>query len=198
MSAVSDGGSSGMDPLQALQPGDALIVVDVQKDFCPGGKLAIEGGDGVVSVMNAWIEAAVKKGVPIYASRDWHPPQHPSFREEGGPWPPHCLQDSDGATFHDELELPEDAVVVTKGTRLDEDQNSAFHHTGLAAHLRRHGVRRIWVGGLAQDVCVAATVLDGRAEGFDTGVIVDATRPVTAEGGREALRKMTEAGARPV
>lgn len=187
-----------MTPDEALEEGDAVIIVDVQKDFCPGGKLAIDEGHHVVDILNPWIEVAVAKGLPVYASRDWHPPGHPSFHEEDGPWPVHCVQDTNGAAFHDELRLPEDAVIVTKGTRLDQDQNSAFHHTGLAEHLRRRGVRRIWVGGLALDVCVAATVLDGRDEGFEVHVIVEGTRPVTAEGGDEAIRRMESAGARVV
>lgn len=183
-------------PSQALRPGDALIVVDVQLDFCPGGALPIAEGDEVVPVLNRWIEAAQAADVPIYASRDWHPARHPSFQEFGGQWPLHCLQDSDGASFHPMLKLPGSTVVVTKGVRFDQDQNSAFDQTGLAAELRRRGVRRVWVGGLAQDVCVAATVLDARREGFETMVIADATRPVTPGGSETACAEMARAGAR--
>lgn len=179
---------------EMLRDGDALIIVDVQKDFCPGGALPIEDGDKVVPVLNRWIAAAVTKGVPIYASRDWHPVGHISFKERGGLWPPHCLQDSDGARFHPDLKLPDSAVKVTKGVRFDQDQNSAFDQTGLAKRLREDGVRRVLVGGLAEDVCVLATVLDARKEGFEAVLIADATRPVTAQGGEEARRKMREAG----
>ena len=184
------------DPLRALQPGDALILVDVQIDFCPGGALPIEGGDIVVPVLNRWIEAAAQAGVPVYASRDWHPAHHLSFREFGGRWPAHCLQDSEGARFHPALRLPASTVLVTKGVRFDRDQYSAFDETGLATELRRAGVRRVWIGGLAQDVCVRATVLDARREGFDTTVIADATLPVTRDGGIEATEEMRQAGAR--
>jgi len=177
-----------------IDPGDALMIVDVQNDFCPGGALAIEGGDRIIPELNRWIAAARAAGAPVYATRDWHPAQHVSFQERGGPWPPHCLQDSPGARFHAELELPPDVIKVTKGVRFDQDQYSAFDQTGLAMDLRNRGVRRIWVGGLAQDVCVAATALDGREEGFSVHLIMAATRPVSAEAGDEALQKMRAAG----
>jgi nicotinamidase/pyrazinamidase len=179
-----------------FQAGDLLLVVDVQKDFCPGGALPIERGDEVVPVLNDWTRTALIAGVPIYFSRDWHPKHHLSFQESGGHWPVHCLQDTDGARFHPALEVPSNAVVVTKGTRFDRDQNSAFDQTGLADWLHRQQIRRIFVGGLAQDVCVLATVIDGCQAGFEMQLITNATRPVTAEGGREALTKMRRAGAR--
>jgi nicotinamidase/pyrazinamidase len=180
---------------ETLQQGDALIIVDVQKDFCPGGALPIENGDKVVPILNRWIAAAVAKGVPIYASRDWHPLGHISFTERGGPWPPHCIQDSDGARFHPDLKLPDSVIKVTKGVRFDQDQNSAFDQTGLAKQLRKDGIQRLVVGGLAEDVCVLATMLDARKEGFEVVLISDATRPVTVQGGEEARRKMRESGA---
>jgi nicotinamidase/pyrazinamidase len=179
-----------------LQPGDALLVVDVQVDFCPGGALPIEEGDAVVRVLNLWLTAAAAKGLPVYASRDWHPSGHFSFTESGGLWPPHCLQDSEGARMHPDLQLPADAVVVTKGVRFDQDQNSAFDQTGLAERLRRDGIRRLWIGGLAEDVCVRATVLDACREGFEVVVIENATRPVTQQGGDQARQEMRRAGAR--
>lgn len=183
------------EPRSLLQPGDALVVVDVQRDFCEGGALAIHEGDLVVPVLNRWMTAADANDVPIYASRDWHPRRHPSFVELGGLWPVHCVQDTPGASFHADLWLPTSAVVVTKGTRFDRDQNSAFDGTGLEADLHRWGVRRLWVGGLAQDVCVCATVLDARRHGFETVVIADATMPVTREGFDRAEQQMREAGA---
>ena len=178
-----------------LQGGDALIIVDVQKDFCPGGALPIEAGDKVVPILNRWIKAATTQEVPVYVSRDWHPMNHLSFDQRGGPWPPHCIQDSDGARFHADLQLPEAAIKVTKGVRFDQDQNSAFDQTGLAEQLRSDNIQRLFVGGLAEDVCVLATVLDGCKEGFEVTLIADATRPVTISGGEEARRKMHAAGA---
>jgi nicotinamidase/pyrazinamidase len=183
------------DPQRSIQSGDALVIVDVQNDFCPGGALPIERGDEVVPVLNRWIAAAVEAGAPVIASRDWHPLHHLSFVESGGAWPPHCLQDTPGAQFHPQLELPDSAMVVTKGIRSDRDQYSAFDETGLAAELRKRKVRRLWVAGLAQDVCVRATVLDALDEGFDTIVIADAVRPVTPASGEVAIDDMRQAGA---
>jgi nicotinamidase/pyrazinamidase len=177
-----------------LRHGDGLLVVDVQNDFCPGGALPISEGDRVVPVLNRWIAAAAERGIPIYASRDWHPQGHPSFRSEGGEWPPHCLQDTEGAAYHPDLRLPEQSVRVTKGTRFDQDQYSAFDQTGLHVRLQRDGIRRLWVGGLAQDVCVCATVLDARQLGYDVNLIPSGSLPVTREGGTDALRKMREQG----
>lgn len=184
-----------LDSIDSLQEGDGLLLVDVQNDFCPGGALPIEEGDKVIPVLNQWIEAAQAKGIPIYASRDWHPVQHMSFEGYGGKWPPHCIQDADGAAFHPKLKLPDKVVKITKGVRFDQDQNSAFDQTGLAEQLTREGVRHLWIGGLAIDVCVLATVLDARRLGFDVHVILEATRPVTPEGGVEAIRVMRKAGA---
>ncbi len=183
-----------MDPQHALQEGDAVLIVDVQNDFCPGGKLAIDEGDAVVPILNKWIAAARAQNIPVYASRDWHPLKHVSFEEQGGPWPPHCVQDTEGAAFHPDLHLGDDAIVVTKGVRFDQDQNSAFDQTGLAEHLRRQRIRRLWIGGLARDVCVLETALDAADGGFAVHVLVDATRPVTGEGGEQALKRMAEAG----
>lgn len=188
-----------MEPLHPeFRKGDGLLLVDVQQDFCAGGRLAVEGADEIVPLLNRWIEAAVSNDLPVYASRDWHPVRHLSFRDQGGQWPPHCLADSDGARFHPGLRLPEGAVIITKGVRFDQDQNSVFDQTGFAHQLRRDGIKRLWVGGLALDVCVLASVMDGLAEGFVIKLIAGATRPVTVEGGRDALRRMEEAGAQIV
>jgi nicotinamidase/pyrazinamidase len=177
-----------------FQPGDALLIVDVQPDFCPGGALPIAEGAEVVPRLNEAIAAASQARVPVFASRDWHPRGHVSFVERGGAWPPHCLQDTPGAAFHPDLRLPNDVRIVTKGTRFDKDQYSAFDETGLATELRREGVRRVWIGGLAEDVCVKATALDAQAAGFETHVLREAVRPVTPAGGEQARREMQAAG----
>jgi len=166
----------------------------VQQDFCPGGSLPIEQGHSVVPVLNRWIEDAVQAGAPVFASRDWHPAEHLSFHTSGGPWPRHCVQDTEGAAFHPELQLPDDVITVTKGHHSHKDQYSAFDETDLADALRQRGIKRIWIGGLAQDVCVRATALDAVKAGFETHVISEATRPVTKEGGRAALAEMQQAG----
>lgn len=181
-----------------LEAGDALLIVDVQKDFCEGGKLAVPDGDSVVPVLNEWIEAAGRAGAPIIASRDWHPREHVSFASRGGPWPEHCVQDTEGAEFHDDLALPGSAVRVSKGTAFDRDAYSAFDGTGLESYLKRHGVERLWVGGLAEDVCVRQTVLDARRMGFDVRVIAAATRPVDTQAHERVLAELQEAGARIV
>jgi len=179
----------------AVRPTDALVVVDVQRDFCPGGALPVPCGEEVVPVLNGWLEAAAKSGIPVFASRDWHPRGHLSFEEAGGRWPEHCVQDSPGADFHPDLALPDRVRYVTKGVRFDKDQNSAFDETGLETELRRLGVRRILVGGLAQDVCVRDTVMDGLRLGFDVFLIANATRPVDTSQGARVLEEMRSAGA---
>jgi nicotinamidase/pyrazinamidase len=181
--------------MDLFKHGDGLLIVDVQKDFCPGGALAIEEGDQIIPVLNYWIEQARRMDLPVYASRDWHPVDHISFKEQGGLWPPHCIQDSDGAEFHPALNLPDNVVKVTKGVRFDHDQNSAFDDTGLSERLKRDSVRRLFIGGLALDVCVMASVFDARKAGLDVQLIEDATRPVNAEDGRKALSKIKESGA---
>ena len=183
-------------PAERLQPGDALLIVDVQPDFCPGGALPVPAGDEVIPALNAWIDAASRRGVPVYASRDWHPPEHGSFREAGGPWPPHCVQDTPGAAFHPDLRLPAGTARVTKGTRLDRDQYSAFDETGLAEHLRQRGIKRVWIGGLAEDVCVRASALDAKKAGFETLVILPATRAITPEGAAATRSELRAAGVR--
>ncbi len=182
-------------PNDVLRPGDALLLVDVQRDFCAGGALPVPDAESVVPVLNRWLRAAGERGVPVYASRDWHPRHHPSFREQGGPWPAHCVQDRDGARFHPLLELPDDAIRISKGTRFDRDQHSAFDDTGLAVELERTGVRRLWIGGLAQDVCVLHTVLDACHAGLAVHVLADATRPIDAASGARAFEQMRASGA---
>ncbi len=185
-------------PMDLLQRGDALLLVDVQKDFCPGGALAIEEGDKIVPFLNSWIKAAQGKEVPVYASRDWHPVYHISFMERGGKWPPHCIQDTEGAQFHQNLRLPEDVIKVTKGVRFDQDQNSAFDQTGLAVQFEHDGISRLWVGGLALDVCVLDSVLDARKAGLEVFLIQEATRPVTRDEGTKAISNMQQAGVKIV
>lgn len=178
----------------ALRAGDGLLIVDVQYDFCPGGALPVPDGDSVVPVLNNWIAVASERGIPVYASRDWHPRGHPSFHEEGGEWPAHCLQDSPGARFHSALRLPSNVTVVTKGTRFDHDQLSAFHDTGLHTRVQKDGVRRLWIGGLAQDVCVAASAMEARRHGYDVGIIPDGSLPVNPDAAQQCLDVMRAAG----
>ena len=182
---------------QQLEQGDALLIVDVQRDFCPGGSLEVPEGDQVVSVLNRWIDAAQQRGIPIYASRDWHPQNHISFQNRGGPWPVHCVQNTSGVEFHPDLHVPDKTRVGAKGTDENKDAYSAFDTTDLADELRQNDIRRLWIGGLAQDVCVHATVLDACRESFEVNLIENATRAVNVKpgDGERALDEMRQAGA---
>jgi nicotinamidase/pyrazinamidase len=183
---------------------DALIVVDVQNDFCPGGSLAVPEGDAVVPVLNEYMARAADAGIPIFGSRDWHPEHTRHFAAEGGPWPPHCVQGTHGAEFHPALRLPPGAVVVSKGMSTEDQGYSALEAVlpdgqPLAEALHARGVRHVYIGGLATDYCVRATVLDALKDGFTTSVLVDASRPVDVQpgDGERALNEMLAAGAEP-
>lgn len=183
-----------------LAPGDALIVVDVQNDFLPGGSLAVPHGDEVVPALNRHIALFRARGLPIFATRDWHPADHCSFREQGGPWPPHCVAGTPGAAFSSRLDLPADARIVSKATTADKDAYSGFEGTELDEQLRSLGVRRVFVGGLATDYCVLNTVKDARRHNYQTYFLDDAARAVNLhpEDGRLALEEMARLGAEPV
>lgn len=183
-----------------LGKGDALLIVDLQNDFLPGGRLAVPRGDLVVDPINALVALYHGRGLPIYASRDWHPDDHCSFTAQGGPWPPHCVAQTEGAAFSQALRLPADAVVVSKAVSAAEDAYSAFNGTGLARSMLAEGVTRLAVCGLATDYCVLNTVLDGIAAGFEVLLVAQAIRAVeVAPGdGDRAITRMLAAGAVPV
>ena len=180
----------------------ALLVVDVQKDFCPGGALPVPEGDRVVPVLNRYINDAAARGWIVYASRDWHPPMTSHFRPYGGEWPPHCVQNTDGARFHDELQLPESAIVISKGQSADSPGYSALD--GLTpdgktflADLQGRQIDHLYVGGLATDYCVKHSVLDALRNGVDVTVLGDAIAGVDLQPGdsAHAIAEMTTAGA---
>lgn len=179
----------------------ALLVVDVQNDFCPGGALAVPDGNKVVPVLNAYIARFREAGAPIFASRDWHPPVTRHFKEHGGVWPPHCIANTDGAAFHGELRLPSDAIIVTKGDDPDADAYSAFQGRAdgqpFADVLRARGVERLYVGGLATDYCVRASALDALRAGLKVTVLEDAVRGVDVQPGdsARAIAELKAAGA---
>ncbi len=176
---------------------DAVLIVDVQVDFLPGGNLEVQRGDEVVPVLNRYLAAARRKGVPVFASRDWHPRDHCSFLAQGGPWPEHCVAGSPGAEFAPGLALTRDSVIISKATSKDTDAYSAFQGTDLAPRLRELGVKRLLVGGLATDYCVLNTVLDARKAGFEVLLLADAIRAVNVKPGDDgrAEREMLAAGA---
>lgn len=181
---------------------DALILVDVQNDFCPGGALAVQNGDEVVPVLNRYIERFRDGGLPIFATRDWHPAKTSHFKAYGGIWPDHCVQGTHGAEFHPDLKLTPEITIVSAGMAPDEDGYSGFlgrDSSGelLAVLLRDCGVDRLFVGGLATDYCVKHTVLDGIQQGFQVVLIGDAVRGVNLNPGDsdEAIKDMSAAGA---
>ncbi|HTW37781.1 MAG TPA: nicotinamidase [Steroidobacteraceae bacterium] len=178
--------------------GDALLVVDVQNDFLPRGALAVPAGDEVIAALNRAILEFERRRLPVFATRDWHPAGHCSFREQGGPWPSHCVAGSEGAQFPPTLHLPPQVRVISKAMRADTDAYSGFDGTDLAAQLRRLGSTRVFVGGLATDYCVRATVLDALAAGFVAVVLIDAVRGVNVHAGdaERALAEMAARGAR--
>jgi nicotinamidase/pyrazinamidase len=180
-----------------LEPGDALLIIDVQCDFLPGGSLAVPHGDQVVPVLNQVIANFERAGLPIFASRDWHPANHCSFKDAGGLWPPHCIQGTQGATFAPCLRLPPGAAIVSKDVLPDCDTYSAFQQTDLAERLRGRGIERVVTGGLATDYCVLCSVRDALAKGFQVCVLVDAVRAVDVQprDGERALEEMRRCGA---
>ncbi len=184
--------------MTTLSPNSALIIVDVQNDFCPGGALAVTDGDQVVPVLNEYATRFVDAGAPVIATRDWHPANHMSFTEQGGIWPIHCVQHTDGADFHTDLQLPEVTTIVSKAQTPESEAYSGFQGTELANYLRRLGVDTVYVGGLATDYCVKSTVLDALANGFETYFLADASKGVEVNPGDVATAEaaMSEAGAK--
>jgi nicotinamidase/pyrazinamidase len=180
-----------------LGKGDALLVIDMQYDFLPGGSLGVPDGDQVLAPINRLLALYDSQRLPILASRDWHTVDHCSFAERGGPWPPHCVADTRGAAFSSELTLPGETVVISKAATADEDAYSAFNGTGLAEQLRQLGVKRVAVCGLATDYCVLNTVLDALGEGFDALLVTEAMRAVdvNAGDGARAIGQMIARGA---
>ena len=174
-----------------------LLIGDVQVDFCPGGTLAVPGGDQIIPIINEAIHLFHARKFPIIAVRDWHPPNHSSFKEQGGPWPAHCVQMSKGARFHPDLVLPPGTVVVSKATNPTRDAYSAFDGTTLEDRLQEVSADRLYVTGLATDYCVRQTVLDARRLGFQVVVLEDAIRGLDAGPGdsAKALDEMRAAGA---
>jgi nicotinamidase/pyrazinamidase len=177
---------------------DALIIVDVQNDFLPGGALAVPNGDEVIPILNKYIAKFWDKGASIFATRDWHPEDHCSFKAQGGPWPPHCIAGTKGAAFAPGLELPSIALI-SKAMYSDNDAYSGFGGTNLGARLRDSGIKRVFIGGLATDYCVKATVQDAVVlYGFTAFYLKDASRAVNIAPGDEekAEKAMERSGAR--
>jgi nicotinamidase/pyrazinamidase len=184
-------------PPVSIGPGDALVVTDVQRDFLPDGALAVPDGDEVIAPLNRYLAEWQARRLPVVLTRDWHPPDHCSFQARGGPWPPHCVAGSPGAAFDRRLAAPPSAIVISKATEREREAYSAFEGTDLESRLRAAGVRRVFVGGLASEYCVLATVRDALARGFGAVVLVDAIRAIEAHpgDGRRATEEMLRLGA---
>ncbi len=181
----------------SIEKTDALIIVDVQNDFCPGGALPVPEGDQVIPVLNDYIKIFKKARVEIFATRDWHPANHISFKAQGGPWPPHCVQNTEGAMFHPDLKLPSEAKIISKAMDPSKESYSGFDDTELADKLKQQGAKRVFVGGLATDYCVKNTVLDARKLGLEVVLLLDAIRGINAEpdDAVRAIANMVKSGA---
>jgi nicotinamidase/pyrazinamidase len=179
---------------------DALIITDIQNDFLPNGALPIENGDQIIPLINEYAKMFKQSDAQIIASRDWHPEKHISFKAQGGPWPPHCIQDTEGAKFSPDLKLPEGTMVVSKATDPMAEAYSVFDGTGLNEKLKAKGITRIFIGGLATDYCVLNSVLDAIKMNFDSFVLVDATYGINAKPGdvEKALETISKNGAKQV
>ncbi len=186
-----------------MERDSGLLIVDVQNDFCPGGALGVPGGDRVVEPLNRAAERFWEAGLPVFASRDWHPAVTRHFREHGGAWPPHCVQGTPGADFHPGLRLPAGAMVISKGIDPDLDSYSAFEGVledgaTLASCLATLGVGHLYIGGLATDYCVRSSALDAVRAGLRVTVLTDCVAGVDLKPGDSALalEEMVRAGVR--
>jgi nicotinamidase/pyrazinamidase len=201
----SSGSAKNMDEKVPLHKGDVLIIVDVQNCFLPGGSLGISEGDRVIVPLNDIIDKFSKKNLLVFLSRDWHPDKHISFKERGGPWPDHCVQNTKGSEFSAELRIPVEAMVFSKGTDPEHEEYSAWNardenNRSLCSLLAEMGSRRLFIGGLATEYCVLNTVKDARRDGYEIYVLSDAIEAVNANPGdsERAIREMIAAGAKMI
>lgn len=183
-----------------LAPGDALLVVDLQNDFLPGGALGIAGGDVLLPVLRRYCECFVRHRLPIVFSRDWHPPRHCSFSEQGGPWPVHCVADTSGSLAPTQFQIPSTVEMIYKATTPDKDVYSVFEDTPLHDLLQRDHVRRLFIGGLATDYCVLCSVRDARRLGYEACLLIDGIAAVNRQpgDGQRAIDEMLRIGAVPI
>jgi nicotinamidase/pyrazinamidase len=183
----------------ALAEGDALLIADIQNDFLPGGALGIAGGDQILPALHRYMERFQAKGLPIWLSRDWHPPDHCSFKEQGGPWPVHCVAGTAGSLPPQSFRPPSQTFTIYKATTRDREAYSAFQDTPLDQELRGRNVRRLFVGGLATDYCVLNSVKDGLRLGYAVHLLMDGICAVNAHpsDGKQAEDEMIRLGASP-
>ena len=175
----------------------ALILVHMQNDFCPGGALPVKEGDTIIPLINRYIDLFRSTGLPVIATRDWHPPDHCSFKEQGGMWPVHCVQGSRGAQFRADLHIPNGSLIISGATNPKQEAYSSFDGTTLNDHLEDMGAKSLYIVGLATDYCVKQTVLEACKLGYRVIVLEDAIRGVNLEpeDSQKALQEMVGAGA---
>ncbi len=184
----------------SLDSHDALLIADIQNDFLPGGALGISGGDKVIPVLTNYINRFQAQGLPIFLTRDWHPPDHCSFQPQGGPWPIHCVAGSPGSLPPPSFVTPPSAVIIYKAIDRDQEAYSAFQRTTLDQHLQALNTQRVFIGGLTTDYCVLNSVKDARRLGYDVCLLMDGIKAVNlqAEDGRRAEEEMLRLGTVPV
>ncbi len=176
--------------------GDALLIVDVQNDFLPGGSLAVKEGEKIIPPLNKLISIFSQLNLPIYASRDWHPKNHCSFQEQGGPWPAHCIAETEGSQFAPGLNIPDNTIIISKAQTQEEDAYSAFQNTSLKNNLLEKNIKRVFICGLATDYCVLNTVKDALQHKFSVVLLKDAIQAVNVNpgDGPQALSEMESLG----
>ncbi len=183
----------------------ALLVVDAQNDFCPGGALPVPESDKVIAVLNKYIKRFSEAKLPVFASRDWHPKVTKHFKQYGGSWPKHCVQGTRGAEFHPKLKVPKEAIVISKGMDPEKDSYSAFqaqdpNGTEFMSLLKLFGISELYIGGLATDYCVKYTCLDALKNGFKVYLLTDAVKGVNINpsDSADAVKEMIASGAKPL
>jgi nicotinamidase/pyrazinamidase len=188
-----------------MKKNNALLIIDVQNDFCPDGKLAVPEGDTIVPVLNKYLSIFARNQWPIFASRDWHPKKSAHFQEFGGQWPEHCVQDTSGAKFHPVLRVPQDAIILSKGMDPDKDSYSAFQAIDSRGNdfshlLNSFSIKELFVGGLATDYCVKWSVLDALKFGFKVTLLTDAIKGVDLKprDSETAIEEMVNLGAKKI
>ena len=183
----------------------ALLIVDVQNDFCPGGALGVPEGDKIVPMINKYVRIFSKNKLPIFATRDWHPLRSRHFKDFGGLWPVHCLQNSRGAAFHPDLKLSKDVILLYKGMDPEEDRYSSFAAQDLSGQslsglLKRMGIIELYIAGLATDYCVKFTAIDALKQKFKVKILTDAIKGVNFKphDSEEAIKKIVKMGAKKI
>lgn len=173
----------------------ALVVVDIQNDFCPGGALGVQEGDQIIPVLNQYVALFLKHQIPVFVSRDWHPKETKHFKQAGGPWPPHCIQGTDGAAFHPDFRIPAETTILSKGTDPDADGYSVFEahdskHKSFNELLQAKDIDELYIGGIATDYCVRTTSLDALENSYKVNILTDAIKGVAHEDSKRAIEEI--------